>query len=205
MLIHTLFWDFTFVGIFGNSLSKICCCGLFRARPYRLGSLTAAMLIYFQGNGGRLEEGLVFSHFCSGLGPRSLWCKGLQRKRIQVCFLILPTSSLRFILPPPTFHCFVLILRFWSLLSPYCQLSEIQSLPIKSSTCQGFGYKLFESGKLVSDDGWFDLSRQNLQMMFCRKYDGRRVDVCTDDAYHGGSCRLFSGSVSQQNLAVYYG
>ncbi|XP_064478947.1 LOW QUALITY PROTEIN: cytosolic endo-beta-N-acetylglucosaminidase-like [Ornithodoros turicata] len=110
--------------------------------------------------------------------------------------------------------------RFWNFPKELCR-SQFSSLPIVTSFCQGFGRKMFEAGKIVSNEPWFNLSKQQLQPV-CQSLNDetgkRQVDVCTEDAFYGGGSlrihfspressqfRLFSCNVSiNDNLRVCY-
>ncbi|EEC15786.1 hypothetical protein IscW_ISCW021923, partial [Ixodes scapularis] len=57
--------------------------------------------------------------------------------------------------------------------------------------CQGFGKKAFQDGKVVKNEGWFNLSRQELQPLdqgegLC---DGHgSATICVEDGFSGGGC-----------------
>nr|XP_037286240.1 cytosolic endo-beta-N-acetylglucosaminidase-like [Rhipicephalus microplus] len=81
--------------------------------------------------------------------------------------------------------------RLWSFPDYCCPKWCLKAPPVSSSFCQGFGYKLYKKGKVVSMRSWFDLSKQQLQPRDQSKWlcqgCGSAV-IYTDDAYDGGGC-----------------
>lgn len=97
--------------------------------------------------------------------------------------------------------------KFWSLLFPYMNLHGPNSLPIRTSFCPGYGQGKYDSGQLVDNKPWHNMSRQQLQpclaavrglfeikgntfdILKCGSTNTfGKQDVCDTDAFNGGGC-----------------
>lgn len=81
--------------------------------------------------------------------------------------------------------------RLWDFPSDCSRSCKFTALPISTTFCQGFGKRRFQNGKVVKDEGWFNLSRQELQPLnqgqaLCNGYGSALV--CIEDGFSGGGC-----------------
>lgn len=81
--------------------------------------------------------------------------------------------------------------RLWNFPSGCGRRCKFTTLPISTTFCQGFGKKAFHDGKVVKNEGWFNLSRQELQPLdqgqgLCDGYGS--ATICVEDGFSGGGC-----------------
>lgn len=84
-----------------------------------------------------------------------------------------------------------LLCRFWDFPQHCCPEWRVTSLPISTSFCQGYGKRLYDSGEVVAEAPWFNLSAQQLQprdqgLSLCNGCAS--ATVYTDESFNGGGC-----------------
>lgn len=90
--------------------------------------------------------------------------------------------------------------RFWRLLESYLPSTEIISLPLSTTFCQGFGKKYNLLGDVVHEGSWYNLSLQERQPTCTNAQfpvvpeDQPSIMPCTEDPFSGGACLELSGN-----------
>ncbi|KAK8770533.1 hypothetical protein V5799_013002, partial [Amblyomma americanum] len=79
----------------------------------------------------------------------------------------------------------------WTFPDQCCSEWRLSTLPLATTFCQGFGYKLYREGQVVKPSAWFNLSKQQLQprdqgSSLCGGNGSAMVH--TAEAYDGGGC-----------------
>lgn len=87
--------------------------------------------------------------------------------------------------------------RFWSLIWNSLYSRGPNTLPFYTSFCLGSGKKQYRDGLQIGNEPWFNLMEQQYQPSVPSSYEYQ-----FDEAYHGGSCIKFVGSVEKLRLFV---
>lgn len=103
----------------------------------------------------------VFGRNCYGGGGfNSCQAVGLVRQYNLSLALFAPSWVHEYL---GSSHFVHLEYAFWQKLWPYLYVHGPTELPFSTSFCQGYGEKLYCSGKVVSDTPWYNLSKQQYQ------------------------------------------